>query len=52
MKICNLKIDKQGRIQFPKSFLKANNIIEGDCGYMETINGNSNSVRFIFTENQ
>ena len=26
MKICRLKIDTQGRITFPKSFLDANNI--------------------------
>jgi len=52
MKICKLIIDSKGRVQFPKSFLDANNIKRGiTVGYVEVISTNSNAVRFTFEEN-
>ena len=50
MKICKLKIDNKGRIQFPKTFLDANNIPFGSIGFMEVIASNHNAVRFPFIE--
>lgn len=50
MKICKLKIDNKGRIQFPKTFLDANNIPFGSIGFMEVIATNHNAVRFTFIE--
>tara|TARA_Y100001951_G_scaffold93413_1_gene89013 strand:- start:194 stop:382 length:189 start_codon:yes stop_codon:yes gene_type:complete len=47
MKICTLKLDKQGRITIPKTFLDANNV-QGSRIYMEVINSNSQSVRLTF----
>ena len=48
MKICRLKIDKQGRVTLPKSFLEANNISPGQWGFLDVIVGKSRSVRFTF----
>ena len=48
MKICRLKIDTKGRVQFPKSFLDANNISYGQWGFMEIINSNIKAIRFTF----
>ena len=48
MKICRLKIDTQGRITFPKSFLDANNISPGQWGFLEVMVGKSRSVRLTF----
>tara|TARA_R110002020_G_scaffold55834_2_gene154853 strand:- start:1995 stop:2144 length:150 start_codon:yes stop_codon:yes gene_type:complete len=48
MKICKLKIDTKGRVQFPKSFLDANNIEFGSVGYMEIIATNNKAIRFTF----
>jgi len=52
MKICKLTIDSKGRVQFPKSFLDANNIKVGSVGFMEVIATNSSAVRFTFVSKQ
>tara|TARA_R110002051_G_scaffold19567_4_gene54401 strand:+ start:1454 stop:1639 length:186 start_codon:yes stop_codon:yes gene_type:complete len=44
-----MKLDKQGRLTIPKTFLDANNLNgSGWWVYMEVINSNSNSVRLTF----
>ena len=48
MKVAKIKIDKRGRITLPRTFLDANNIIEGQYGFIEIINGSYNSVRLTF----
>ena len=48
MKVCRLKIDPKGRVQFPKSFLDANDISHGQWGFIEIINSNSRAIRFTF----
>jgi len=48
MKICRLKIDTQGRITLPKSFLDANNISSGQWGFMTVIAGKHRSVKLTF----
>ena len=48
MKICRLKVDTQGRITLPKSFLDANNISPGQWGFMTVIVGKQRSVKLTF----
>tara|TARA_Y100000034_G_C6795935_1_gene356739 strand:+ start:279 stop:446 length:168 start_codon:yes stop_codon:yes gene_type:complete len=48
MKVAKIKIDKRGRITLPRTFLDANNIIEGQYGFIEIINGSYSSVRLTF----
>tara|TARA_Y100000361_G_C11002016_1_gene259805 strand:- start:189 stop:392 length:204 start_codon:yes stop_codon:yes gene_type:complete len=48
MRICRLKIDSKGRVQFPKTFLDANNISYGDWGFMDVIVGKYRTVKFTF----
>lgn len=49
MKICSMKLDKQGRLTIPKTFLDANNLNgTGWMVYMEVINSPFNSVRLTF----
>ena len=48
MRICRLKIDSKGRVQFPKSFLDANNISFGQWGFVDIIVGKHRSVKFTF----
>jgi len=48
MRICRLKIDTKGRVQFPKSFLDANNIAFGQWGFVDVIVGKHRSVKLTF----
>lgn len=48
MKIMTSKIDKRGRIIIPRSFLKANDIREGDLVEITPMQGSNNSVRLMF----
>jgi len=48
VRICRLKIDDNGRIQLPETFLDANNIKCGDWGFMDVIVGKYRTVKFTF----
>jgi hypothetical protein len=44
-----MKLDKQGRLTIPKTFLDANNLNGPGCWvYMEVISSNAQSVRLTF----
>lgn len=44
------KLDKQGRIQLPKKFLEANEITEGTIVKIQTLQGQNNTIKIIFSE--
>ena len=52
MKICRITIDSKGRVQFPKTFLDANDIPVGTVGFMEVIATNTRAVRFTFVSKE
>ena len=50
MYISETKIDNKGRITLPKKFLEANDIKEGTIVKIQTLQGQNNTVKIIFSE--
>ena len=46
--ICKLKIDNKGRLTFPSSFLKANNIKKNSFVSVIPVSGRADAVRLEF----
>ena len=46
--ICKLKIDKRGRLTFPSSFLKANDIKKNSFVSVIPVSGRTDAVRLEF----
>ena len=46
--ICKVKIDKRGRLTFPNSFLKANNIKKNSFVSVIPVSGRADAVRLEF----
>ena len=46
--ICKLKIDERGRLTFPHSFLKANNIKKNSFVAVHPVSGRTDAVRLEF----
>ena len=46
--ICKLKIDKRGRLTFPDSFLKANEIKKNSFVTVHPVGGRTDAVRLEF----
>ena len=46
--ICKLKIDNRGRLTFPRSFLKANNIKKNSFVSVIPVSGRADAVRLEF----
>jgi DNA-binding transcriptional regulator/RsmH inhibitor MraZ len=50
--ICKLKIDNKGRMTFPSSFLKANEIKRNSFVTVHPVSGRTDAVRLEFWENE
>tara|TARA_Y100000590_G_scaffold414070_1_gene510600 strand:+ start:21304 stop:21507 length:204 start_codon:yes stop_codon:yes gene_type:complete len=50
MYISETRIDNKGRITLPKKFLEANDIEEGTIVKFQTIQGQNNTIKMIFSE--
>jgi len=50
MYISETRIDNKGRITLPKKFLEANDIKEGTVVKFQTIQGQNNTIKMIFSE--
>ena len=50
MYISEARIDSKGRITLPKKFLEANDIQEGTIVKFQTIQGQNNTIKMIFSE--
>ena len=50
MYISETKIDNKGRITLPKKFLEANEITEGTIVKIQTLQGQNNTIKIIFSE--
>ena len=46
--ICKIKIDGRGRLTFPNSFLKANNIKKNSFVAVHPVGGRTDAVRLEF----
>ena len=46
--ICKIKIDKRGRLTFPDSFLKANEIKKNSFVTVHPVSGRTDAVRLEF----
>ena len=46
--ICKIKIDNKGRLTFPRSFLKANNIKKNSFVSVIPVSGRADAVRLEF----
>ena len=46
--ICKIKIDNRGRLTFPSSFLKANNIKKNSFVSVIPVSGRADAVRLEF----
>ena len=46
--ICKIKIDNRGRLTFPSSFLKANDIKENSFVAIHPVSGRTDAVRLEF----
>ena len=46
--ICKIKIDNRGRLTFPSSFLKANNIKKNSFVSVIPVSGRTDAVRLEF----
>ena len=52
MLISNLRIDKSGRLTFPNSFLKANDVQKSSWVEVHPVGGRTDAVKLVFLSNE